>query len=262
MNELYKGHYENALIAQKKAIEAVKNKNKKIKETYNKKPSYCLNCKNSLEYKKRNNKFCGSSCSATYNNKQREGHNDETKNKISKKLTGRKLSEEHKKKSSISLNKINDKTNFEKRKKNYDKFPKFCTVCEQKIEYEQRHRKTCSTECKIFSSTNRTYLNGSRKTIKYNKIILESTWELKLAKWLDDKKIVWERPKPIVWLDDKNKKRLYYPDFYIPSLDLYVDPKNPYCMEKDKIKMSIISKKIKILYGNIDEIITKIENEV
>lgn len=262
MNELYKGHYENVLLAQKKALEVVKHKNEKIKETYDKNPSRCLNCESSLEYKKRNNKFCGSSCSATYNNKQREGHNDETKNKISKKLTGRKLSEEHRKKSIISLNKINDKSNLEKRKKKYDNSPIVCKVCGKKILYEQRHRKTCSTECKIFSSTNRVYLNGSRKTIKYNNIILESTWELKLAKWLDNKNIVWERPKPIVWLDNKNKKRLYYPDFYIPSLDLYVDPKNPYCMEKDKIKMEIISKLITIIYGDIDEVIAKIENEV
>ena len=36
--------------------------------TYNNNPKLCTNCKNPLYYKKRHNKFCSSSCSATYNN--------------------------------------------------------------------------------------------------------------------------------------------------------------------------------------------------
>lgn len=54
-----------SILGSKKLIEL---KNKRIDE-YNKKPKLCLFCNNKLEYKKRINKFCNSSCSASFNNK-------------------------------------------------------------------------------------------------------------------------------------------------------------------------------------------------
>lgn len=36
--------------------------------TYNLSPTICKNCSTKLEYEKRHNKFCGASCSASYNN--------------------------------------------------------------------------------------------------------------------------------------------------------------------------------------------------
>ena len=41
-------------------------------EKYNENPNICLNCGKSLSYEKRQNKFCNSSCSATYNNLKRD----------------------------------------------------------------------------------------------------------------------------------------------------------------------------------------------
>lgn len=38
------------------------------KQTYYLNPKNCLHCKSEIPYDKRANKFCGSSCSATYNN--------------------------------------------------------------------------------------------------------------------------------------------------------------------------------------------------
>jgi len=40
----------------------------KFEEKYFLNPKCCINCKNVLEYKKRYNKFCDSSCAATFNN--------------------------------------------------------------------------------------------------------------------------------------------------------------------------------------------------
>lgn len=48
------------------------------------KKKYCLQC--GKELKKGQNKFCSSSCAATYNNIKRGGHSDETKKKISESL--------------------------------------------------------------------------------------------------------------------------------------------------------------------------------
>jgi hypothetical protein len=259
MKELYEGHSENLKKASKKGvIISSENANKKRDEYYIN-PNRCLECKNVLDFYKRNNKFCGSSCSATHNNKKRDSISDETKERISKKLTGRKLSEEHKKKCSIHLVSGGGR-NLEKLRFDYDNLPKKCNVCGNVIKYENRHRVTCSDDCKLIAKTNRTYLNGSRKTIYYKDVVLESSWELELAIFLDENNIKWVRPKPIKW-NDGVKDRLYYPDFYLTEKDIYLDPKNPYCMEKDKLKMSEIGKKVRILYGDIKTIKEKIIRE-
>jgi len=262
MKELYVGHYKNAIEGQKLAIESIKNKSKRIKEDYNNNPNRCVNCGIELSYSQRHNKFCGNSCAASFNNKQRGGHKEETRIKISKKLEGRTLSPEHKEKSIKSLQRVVKQRHDE----GYERFlnkksDKNCVICDTEITYKDRFRKTCSDECLIKSKTNRKYLNGSRKTINYNGVILESSWELKLAEWLDGNKIKWVRPGSIKWVLD-GKTKLYYPDFYLPDFNLYLDPKNPYCMDKDRVKMEIVSKEINIIFGDIDYVITKLGDVV
>jgi len=262
MKERYVGHYENALRGQELATKAAKEKTDKIKEEYYKNPNKCKNCNGNLSYPQRKNKFCCSSCSVTFNNKLREGLKEETKLKISKTLKGRPLEPKRKEKCLVGLKIENEKRKKESHKKFLDnQTSKNCSICGKGLTYEQRFRKTCSNTCKIQSTTNRKYLNGSRKTIEYNGIILESTWEVKLAKWLDERKIKWIRPKPIKWVLE-GKDKLYYPDFFLTELNLYLDPKNPYCMEKDKIKMEIISKKINIIFGDVDYVINKLGDVV
>ncbi len=75
-------HIENAKKASvlgNRKIQEIKNKRV---EKYNNNPNLCLNCNNSLPYDKRKNKFCSSSCSASYNNKNRI-ITDEQKSKTS-----------------------------------------------------------------------------------------------------------------------------------------------------------------------------------
>jgi len=69
-------------------------------------------------------------------------------------------------------------------------------------------------------------------------VFLQSSYEVRVASILDSKHIYWERPKPLMWLDAKGKTHRYYPDFYIPACDLYLDPKNDYLAEKHKDKIS------------------------
>ena len=66
------------------------------------------------------------------------------------------------------------------------------------------------------------------KHIFYNNVLLESTYEYKLAKALTENNVIWIRPKPIIWIDNNGKKHRYYPDFYLPEYDVYLDPKNDY----------------------------------
>jgi hypothetical protein len=82
-----------------------------------------------------------------------------------------------------------------------------------------------------------------KSTVKYvmtdgSTVVLDSTWELHLAKKLDEMNVKWTRPEPVRWTDENGDVRNYFPDFYIPSLDVYVDPKNPaaYASQEKKIK--------------------------
>ena len=74
----------------------------------------------------------------------------------------------------------------------------------------------------------------------------DSSWEDTLADRLDNLDILWDRPEPIKYeLDGKIKN--YFPDFYLPEYDLYLDPKNPYAKEKQIEKLNIVSKMIKLV---------------
>ncbi len=76
-----------------------------------------------------------------------------------------------------------------------------------------------------------------RGIIKYKGIMLDSSWELELAKRLDELNIDWNRPEPLKWKDKNNIEHNYFPDFYLPKYNLYLDPKNPaaYSVQKEKI---------------------------
>lgn len=52
-------------------------------------------------------------------------------------------------------------------------------------------------------------------------IILDSSWEVQLAKSMDYFNVLWERPKLMRLLDGRS----YTPDFYLVDFDVYLDPK-------------------------------------
>lgn len=80
-----------------------------------------------------------------------------------------------------------------------------------------------------------------RKTFQYNGVILESSYELELAKELDKHSIKWVRPKRMKWIDHSGKQRHYTPDFYLPEYDIYLDPKNEYLIKIDSVKVELCS---------------------
>jgi hypothetical protein len=79
-----------------------------------------------------------------------------------------------------------------------------------------------------------------RKMIEYNGVWLDSSWEVTLAKRLDELKIIWTRPAPLPWTDNEGKVRNYFADFYLPEYNLYLDPKNPKAKEVQKKKLEIL----------------------
>jgi hypothetical protein len=80
------------------------------------------------------------------------------------------------------------------------------------------------------------YRPHPNKGLWYKEIWFDSKWEVEVAKSLDDNSIKWERPHiGFKWTDEGRK---YYPDFYLPDFDVYLDPKNSYLRIKDQKKIS------------------------
>lgn len=217
------------------------------KKRYLKNPKKCKLCDNVIPFKKRGNNFCNSSCSATYTNSRRTV-SDEQKRKVSYTLK-----EKHKN--------GEIKRTYYKRKSKYP-LKKICSYCGKDFlakTWRDIYKKTCSKECAIKAGTKRTYRNGSRKTYYYEnkiqgKVVLESSWEVRVAKELDRLNINWIRPKPLSWTNEQGSNKVYYPDFYLLDYDVYLDPKNPYCMDLDKEKMLYFSNKINIVYGDLEKL--------
>jgi hypothetical protein len=71
------------------------------------------------------------------------------------------------------------------------------------------------------------------------RVKLQGTWELELAKWLDSKSIDYvAHPYRLSYVDVSGKRRSYFPDFYVPGWESYVDVKCDYtlALSGDKLK--------------------------
>ena len=86
------------------------------------------------------------------------------------------------------------------------------------------------------------YRDNAGRSIKYkvidsfgNNVTLQSSYELACAKILDSLHIKWIRPKSL-----KYNGRRYFPDFYLPEYDLYLDPKNDFLAKKDAQKLACV----------------------
>jgi len=101
----------------------------------------------------------------------------------------------------------------------------------------------------------------TRKAYKYFKadgttIILDSSFEVKVAKDLDYHEIAWERPKALAWVDQKDITHRYFPDFYLINYDIYLDPKNDYLIKRDAEKIRRVQKQnnVTVLVLNSSEL--------
>jgi len=145
----------------------------------------------------------------------------------------------------------------------YNQNPKYCEMCQKSIEYINRKRKFCSNECKnLFHShiaITKSKLGGNRnrKACWYDskiagKVWLESSYELVVAKSLDYRDIKWIRPGYINWVDANGNLHKYYPDFYLVDFDIYLDPKNVFLQQQDKVKIELVQQQnnIKVIILN------------
>lgn len=84
---------------------------------------------------------------------------------------------------------------------------------------------------------------------------LDSSWEEALAIRLDCIDVKWTRPAPIKWTDSCNVIHNYFPDFYLLDFDVYLDPKNPYAIKAQQLKIDCLTEQIKnlIIITTLDE---------
>lgn len=228
----------------------------------------CINCFNVL-LNNENKKFCSRQCSGTYNTSKR------TKEYLNQ------IKEKHKintKNATCKICKISIKINFRASIKNSccskckrnTVYNCTCNICNKFFKSKNKKLKTCSRECYIknlsINSKNNPNCGGETnfKRFYYNGIMFDSTWEVEIAKFLDENNIKWKRSRSIIlyWIDSKNQKRRYYPDFYLPDYDLYIDPKNSYKQKLDKEKIDYISERYNLIIGNVQECKNKIDKEL
>jgi predicted nuclease of restriction endonuclease-like RecB superfamily len=69
-------------------------------------------------------------------------------------------------------------------------------------------------------------------------VMMDSTWEVALAKKLDELGIKWHRDENMIleYRTVRGRKRKYIPDFYLPDYDLYVEVKG-YWTDAARYKM-------------------------
>lgn len=237
------------------------------KEKYILNPKQCLYCLKQIEYEKQYNKFCNSSCAASHNNKYHSGFRSE-KGLTNIREANAKRKNPNKPIREVRINKV----------KNYLANPNSCIVCNSLFDYKDRRRKLCQDKsCKttFFSNLMRKNVKnkkvgGFRRIVTYyesptaGKVCLESSYEVTLAKTLDNNNITWCRPEPFEWKDKNNVLHYYFPDFHLIDYDIYLDPKNDFLIKKDsdKIQRVINQNNVKLFVLNKSQLDIKYIKEL
>jgi hypothetical protein len=229
----------------------------------------CEYCGEEHDGNYKSGRFCSKKCASGFSTKAKR---QEINEKVSKTLIIRSLLEHgeivtEQKILDIQKNKLEKKKNFNKEnyKEVYKEKYDYCLICGIKIDGSYREGRYCSRDCsrkaggKIRSKRKPFGGHTSKLRIDYKMkngeiVHLQSSYEVSVAKSLDENNINWIRPKPFKWKDSQGIEHRYYPDFYLIDYNIYLDPKNSYLIIKDKEKIELVSKQnnicIIILDGN------------
>lgn len=226
-------------------------------------PTKCKKCFTTLSYDDKNKQFCSRSCSAMYNNATRILSDKALFN----------IRNGNKKYHELNQNKKRNK-NIE----NYNLKPNKCSICNNKLEYNKRNHKTCSKHCyiKLISTNaiNNPNVGGykSEKQLRryqsiYKGYKLDSGGEKYLVSELDKLGIKWIKNdaswgKFYFFINLEGKKRKYYPDFYLPQCDIWVEMKGKrYMRPDDNLRRAAVpDNRIKLVMNNeVKDFINQVE---
>lgn len=110
-----------------------------------------------------------------------------------------------------------------------------------RLKHQESMRKAVRENPESYSSSNR----GRTKQIVVDGIKLQGQWEVDFYQWAKEKGLNPIRPKES-FKYDWNGERWYHPDFYIESMDLYVEVKG-YETDRDRAKWLHFPKKLCVI---------------
>jgi hypothetical protein len=120
---------------------------------------------------------------------------------------------------------------------------------QNRIKHSEAMKRAVANNPEAYTSSNR----GRTKQIIYKGIKFQGSWELTFFKWCEDKNITCERNTE-GFAYEWNGIRTYFPDFYLPSYDSYVEVKG-YKTEQDDAKWKQFPKKLlTVVKKDIDNI--------
>lgn len=94
---------------------------------------------------------------------------------------------------------------------------------------------------------------GRTKLIEYRGFKLNGRWELLVAEFLDSKQIKWTNKIDGINYQWKGKEHLYFPDFYLEDMNMYIEVKG-FERERDRAKWKSMDNLIIIKLKEINKI--------
>ena len=95
---------------------------------------------------------------------------------------------------------------------------------------------------------------GRTKLVEYRGYTLNGKWELIVARWLDDCNISWTNSiQQEIYYEWQGKQHRYFPDFYLPEKDLYVEVKG-YERDRDRAKWKVVTNLLVLKAKEIQQI--------
>ena len=151
-------------------------------------------------------------------------------------------------------NQFTNNPNFKVSKETREKLSKSNKGKTWSKDRKEKHSKIMSEVAKNNPESYRHGNKGGRtKIYKHKGFSLRGTWELLTAKYLDIKGIKWTNKVKSFSYVYEGKERSYYPDFYLPDFDRYIEVKG-YQTEKDLAKWQVVENLIVIKKNEINKI--------
>ena len=105
---------------------------------------------------------------------------------------------------------------------------KFCKECFYKTtEYKEKLSKSLKGKTGGYREG-----GGRSKGGYYKNKHFDSMYEIEIAQFLDENNIIWKRNTKRMYFEWKGRKTYYIPDFYLPSIDAYLETKGYYWTDK------------------------------
>jgi hypothetical protein len=112
---------------------------------------------------------------------------------------------------------------------------------QNRIKHSEVMKRVVANNPEAYTSSNR----GRTKQIIYKGIKFQGSWELIFYKWCEDNNVACERNVE-GFAYEWNGTRTYFPDFYLPSYDSYVEVKG-YKTDQDDAKWKQFPKKLLVV---------------